>query len=176
VITRPCRMTSWRRSGHRDPAAARHPGRTSHPRRGPRTALPARRPRQLARSLPGFAEISAAVLVAAMGRPGRFRDGSRFKSYVGLTPRASPTGQTERKGQPMSKAGPSQLRSAYVRAADTARHQDPQLARIFYLQMTERGATTSRPAASSPGTWPPRTAPSLLNRNRDWLTGRPLDR
>ncbi len=41
-------------------------------------------PGQLARSLPGFAEISAPVLVASMGRPGRFRDGTRFKSYVGL--------------------------------------------------------------------------------------------
>ena len=98
-------------------------------------------PGQLARSLPGFAEISAPVLVAAMGRPGRFRDGTKFKSYVGLAPRASETGETDRKGQPMSKAGPSQLRSAFVRAADTARRQDPQLARIYYLQMTERGAT-----------------------------------
>jgi len=50
-------------------------------------------PGQLARSLPGFAEISAPVLVAAMGRPGRFRDGTRFKSYAGLTPRASETGE-----------------------------------------------------------------------------------
>jgi hypothetical protein len=41
----------------------------------------------------------------------------------------------------MSNAGPSQLRSAFVRAAGTARRQDPQLARIYYLQMTERGAT-----------------------------------
>jgi transposase len=98
-------------------------------------------PSQLARSLPGFAQISAPVLVAAMGRPGRFRDGTRFKAYVGLAPRASETGETDRKGQPMSKAGPSLLRSAFVRAADTARKQDPQLARIYYLQMTERGAT-----------------------------------
>ena len=98
-------------------------------------------PGQLARSLPGFAQISAPVLVAAMGRPGRFRDGTRFKAYAGLTPRASETGETDRKGQPMSKAGPSLLRSAFVRAADTARKQDPQLARIYYLQMTERGAT-----------------------------------
>jgi Transposase IS116/IS110/IS902 family len=98
-------------------------------------------PRQLARSLPGFAEISAPVLVAATGRPGRFRDGAQFKSYAGLTPRASETGETDRKGQPMSKAGPSLLRSALVRAADTARRQDPQLAKIYYQQMTERGAT-----------------------------------
>jgi transposase len=98
-------------------------------------------PRQLARSLPGFAEISAPVLIAAMGRPGRFRDSTRFKSYTGLAPRASETGQTDRKGQPMSKAGPSLLRATFFRAADTARRQDPQLARIYYLQMTERGAT-----------------------------------
>ena len=98
-------------------------------------------PAQLARSLPGFAEISAPVLVAVMGRPGRFRDGPRFKSYSGLAPRASETGETDRKGQPMSKAGPSLLRATLFRAADTARRQDPQLARIYYLQMTERGAT-----------------------------------
>jgi transposase len=98
-------------------------------------------PGQLARSLPGFAEISAPVLVAVMGRPGRFRDGTRFKSYAGLAPRASETGETDRKGQPMSKAGPSLLRSALFQAADTARRQDPQLARIYYQQMTERGAT-----------------------------------
>ena len=75
-----------------------------------------------------------------MGRPGRFPDGARFKSFTGLAPRASQTGETDRKGQPMSKAGPSLLRATFVRAADTARKQDPQLARIYYLQMTERGA------------------------------------
>jgi transposase len=98
-------------------------------------------PGQLARSLPGFAEISAPVLVAIMGRPGRFRDATRFKSYAGLAPRASQTGDTDRKGQPMSKAGPSLLRATLFRAADTARRQDPQLARIYYQQMTERGAS-----------------------------------
>jgi hypothetical protein len=98
-------------------------------------------PGQLARLLPGFAEISAPVLVAVMGRPGRFRDGTRFKSYAGLAPRVSESGDTDRKGQPMSKAGPSLLRATLFRTADTARRHDPQLARIYYLQMTERGAT-----------------------------------
>jgi Transposase IS116/IS110/IS902 family len=98
-------------------------------------------PAQLARSLPGFAEISGPVLVAVMGRPGRFRDGTRFKSYAGLAPKASETGETDRKGQSMSKAGSSLLRATLFRAADTARRQDPQLARIYYVQMTERGAT-----------------------------------
>ena len=39
----------------------------------------------------------------------------------------------------MSKAGSSLLRTTLVRAADNARKQDPQLARIYYVQMVERG-------------------------------------
>ena len=41
----------------------------------------------------------------------------------------------------MSKAGPSLLRATLFRAASTARRQDPQLARISYQQVTERGAS-----------------------------------
>jgi len=94
----------------------------------------------LARSLPGVAEVGGPVLVAGMGRPGRFGSGAAFKSYTGLAPRASETGNTDRKGQPMSKAGSSLLRTTLIRAADNARRQDPQLARIYYTQMVERGA------------------------------------
>ena len=97
-------------------------------------------PGQLARSLPGLAEVGGPVAAAGIGRPGRFRSGPRFKSYLGLAPRASETGDTDRKGQPMSKAGSSLLRSTFIRAADHARKQDPQLARIYYVQMVERGA------------------------------------
>jgi transposase len=96
-------------------------------------------PLGLARSLPGVAEISAPALVAAIGDPTRFPNGKAFRAFTGLVPRASETGDTDRKGQPMSKAGSSLLRTTLVRAADNARHQDPQLARIYYLQMTERG-------------------------------------
>lgn len=94
----------------------------------------------LARSLPGLAKVGAPVLVAGMGRPGRFGSGAAFKSFTGLAPRASETGNTDRKGQPMSKAGSSLLRVSLIRAADHARKQDPQLAKIYYTQMVERGA------------------------------------
>jgi hypothetical protein len=40
----------------------------------------------------------------------------------------------------MTKAGPQLLRSTLVRAADHARKQDPQLARVYYTQMVGRGA------------------------------------
>jgi len=96
-------------------------------------------PGALARSLPGLAEVGGPALVAAMGDPARFRRGRQFRSFTGLAPKASETGDTDRKGQPMSKAGSSLLRTTLVRAADTARKQDPQLARIYYLQMVERG-------------------------------------
>ena len=74
-----------------------------------------------------------------MGDPARFARGKQFRSFTGLVPKASETGDTDRKGQPMSKAGSSLLRTTLVRAADTARKQDPQLARIYYVQMVERG-------------------------------------
>jgi transposase len=96
-------------------------------------------PAALARSLPGLADVGGPALAACMGDPARFRRGSQFRSYTGLAPKASETGETDRKGQPMSKAGSSLLRTTLVRAADTARKQDPQLARIYYQQMTERG-------------------------------------
>jgi hypothetical protein len=74
-----------------------------------------------------------------MGDPGRFPSAKAFRSFTGLTPKASETGETDRKGQPMSKAGSSLLRTTLVRAADTARKQDPQLAAVYHQQMTERG-------------------------------------
>lgn len=96
-------------------------------------------PAGLARSLPGLAEVGGPAVVATMGDPTRFSRGKQFRAFTGLTPRASETGDTDRKGQPMSKAGSSLLRTTLVRAADTARKLDPQLARIYYVQMVERG-------------------------------------
>ncbi len=97
-------------------------------------------PGALAASLPGLAEVGAPTVTAIIGRPGRFRTGKQFRSFTGLTPRASETGDTDRKGQPMSKAGNRLLRTTLIRAADNARRRDPQLARIYYVQMVERGA------------------------------------
>jgi len=96
-------------------------------------------PGGLARSLPGLADVGGPALVACMGDAGRFAHAKQFRSYTGLVPKASETGDTDRKGQAMSKAGSSLLRTTLIRAADHARHQDPQLARIYYLQMVERG-------------------------------------
>ncbi|MFC5951517.1 transposase [Pseudonocardia lutea] len=60
-------------------------------------------PGGLARSLPGLATIGAPALVAVVGDATRFPTARHFKSFTGLTPRAAETGQTDRKGQPMSR-------------------------------------------------------------------------
>jgi transposase len=96
-------------------------------------------PAGLARSLPGVADVGGPALVAAIGDPSRFRTGKQFRSFTGLVPKTSETGDTDRKGQAMSKAGSSLLRTTLVRAADNARRVDPQLARIYWIQMVERG-------------------------------------
>jgi transposase len=98
-------------------------------------------PAGLAASLPGLGPVGTTQLVATMGRPGRFPNSGAFKAFTGLTPRANETGQTDRKHQPMTKAGPRLLRSQLVQSANTARKLDPQLAAVYHAQMTQRGAT-----------------------------------
>ena len=97
-------------------------------------------PDGLARSLPGIATIGGPVLAAAMGNPRRFPDSAAFKRFTGLTPRASETGNNDRKGQAISKAGPRRLRDQLVQSANVARKLDPQLAAVYFTQMVERGA------------------------------------
>ena len=96
-------------------------------------------PAGLARSLPGLATIGGPALVATMGPASRFATAAKFRCFTGLAPKASETGHSDRKGQPISKAGNRLLRTTLVRAADHARRQDPQLARIYWVQMVERG-------------------------------------
>jgi transposase len=96
-------------------------------------------PDALARSLPGLATVGGPALVATMGPASRFPNSSKFRSFTGLAPRASETGQTDRQPQPSSKAGNRLLRTTLHRAADTARRVDPQLARSYWTQMVQRG-------------------------------------
>ena len=111
-----------RRGRHRGPAAAGHRGRAGRACQGTGerpTCSPT--PASWPGPCPASATVGGPALVAGMGRPGRFADGAHFKSYTGLAPRASETGNTDRKGQPMSKAGSSLLRTTLIRAADHAR-------------------------------------------------------
>jgi hypothetical protein len=96
-------------------------------------------PAALARSLPGLATIGGPALVATMARPAASPPRPSSAACTGLAPKASETGQSDRKGQPITKAGNKLLRTTLVRAADHARRQDPQLARLYWIQMVQRG-------------------------------------
>ena len=94
------------------------------------------------------------------GRPGPVPP----RQAVPLLHRAGPQGLRDRGDRPQGPAHvqgrSSLLRTTLVRAADTARKQDPQLARIYYVQMTDVARTTSAPSASSPPTSPNGPGPS----------------
>lgn len=85
------------------------------------------------------------VLVAGLGRPSRFPNGLAFKACVGLAPKASETGNTDSKGQAISKAGPSWLRDQLLQSANTARRVDPQLAAVYYTRWSTAAPTTRKP-------------------------------
>jgi transposase len=70
-------------------------------------------PDQLARSLPGLGTIGAPMLVSVLGDPDRFARGSQVKSFTGLTPRASETGET-------SPLGPAHLQGRQPRPTHPA--------------------------------------------------------
>jgi transposase len=110
-------------------------------------------PQELTRSLPGLGPVSGPALAAIIGRATRFADGDHLRSFAGLAPKSSETGETERKGQRMTKAGSALLRTTLYLAADRARHSDPQLAAIYRREMTEkRVLATPGPCACSPVT------------------------
>ncbi len=97
-------------------------------------------PAGLARSLPGVADIGGPALVAGHGRPRPLRDAAsssaRSPAWSPRRPRpATPTARAN----PCPRPGTRLLRTTLVRAADNARKVDPQLARIYYVQMVERG-------------------------------------
>jgi hypothetical protein len=62
-------------------------------------------PGALTRSLPGLAQVDGPALVACMGNPGRFRRGKQFRCFTELVPKASETGDTDRKGLNLNGAG-----------------------------------------------------------------------
>jgi hypothetical protein len=74
-----------------------------------------------------------------MGPASRFPHASRCRSSPAWPQGLPDRRHRDRKGQPITTAGSRRLWTTLVRAADTARRLDPQLARSYYLQMVQRG-------------------------------------
>ena len=95
-----------RRGAPEVPVARCHPGRIRRPRRRPRSPLPAG-PASWPGPCPGSPMAPRTGVISAMAEPGRFPRRHPVDSYAGSRRRASENRAADRKGQPMSKAGPS---------------------------------------------------------------------
>jgi Transposase IS116/IS110/IS902 family len=102
------------------------------------------------------------ALVATMGGAARFPSAAHFRSFTGLAPKASETGNTDRKGQAMSKAGNSLLRTTWSERPIRPAKKTP----------SWPGSTTYRwPSAARP-TWPANCVVAAHLAERAWLVMR----
>ncbi len=84
-------------------------------------------------------EESAAVYASFIGRPERFPDNRHFRGWHGLVPDSRQSGEAESKGLPVSQAGPDLVKKFAYLDAEVAWRYDPQIAAIYYDQMTHKG-------------------------------------
>lgn len=95
-------------------------------------------PQGLHLSLPGFADRTATTVAGRLGGVERFRNTACVRSFTGAIPGTSQSGEAE--GRPrLTKAGDRTLRTSLFLAAEQARRSDPQLARIYWSQVVEKG-------------------------------------
>jgi hypothetical protein len=87
----------------------------------------------------GIGKNLGPVFVAIIKDPNRFRHASQLKSFIGMIPKQDDSSGSEKKGLPITKAGPPRARRAGYLAADVARRWDPQLAKIYYDAMVFKG-------------------------------------
>lgn len=90
-------------------------------------------------SLYGVGEESAAVFLSYIGDPQRFSDGRHLRGWSGMVPDSKQSSNSEAKGLHISQAGPDLVKKFAFLDAETARRFDPQLARIYYDQMVNKG-------------------------------------
>lgn len=80
----------------------------------------------LLRTIPGVGPRLSEMIVAVIGDPHRFRNGSQVGSYAGLTPRLMQSGQMHRSGR-ISKRGDKLLRSLLVEIRCLSQRHNPVL-------------------------------------------------
>jgi transposase len=90
-------------------------------------------------SLPGISEKLGASLRGVIGDPHRFDGSKRCRAFIGFIPRQDSSGNMDKKGLPMSQAGPNWGRRDFYLAADIGRQWDPQLAKVYYEEMVYKG-------------------------------------
>ena len=96
-------------------------------------------PQRHLESIRGVGPMGAAVYTFFIGDVGRFATQAQFRSWSGMIPKSSQSGNVEKKGLRITLAGPDPIKHyAYINA-EVARQWDPQIARIYYDQMMNKG-------------------------------------
>ena len=90
-------------------------------------------------SIKGIGQNGAAVYLFFVGDVERFPLQKNFRGWSGMVPQSDQSGDVEKKGLPITKAGPDLVKKyAYINA-EVAGQWDPQIAAIYYDQMVHKG-------------------------------------
>lgn len=87
----------------------------------------------------GVGEEGASVYCFFVGNVDRFATQKKFRGWSGMVPESNQSGDVDKKGLRITKAGPDLVKKyAYINA-EVARQWDPQIAAIYYDQMVNKG-------------------------------------
>jgi len=90
-------------------------------------------------TIKGVGEEGAMTYLFFIGTVTRFASQKAFRGWSGMVPRSDQSGDLDKKGLRISKAGPDLVKKyAYINA-EVARQWDPQIAAIYYDQMVHKG-------------------------------------
>jgi len=118
-------------------------------------------------SLKGISENLGPSLIGIIGAPNRFSSQSKLRCFSGMIPKQDDSGETNKKGLSMTQEGPSRLRRDLFLAGDVARRWDPQLAKIYYEEMVNKGHCHTQ-AVCAVGTHLLNRALCVLKENRPY--------
>lgn len=90
-------------------------------------------------SIKGVGEEGAAVYVFFIGDVERFVLQKEFRGWHGIIPESDQSGDAEKKGLRITKAGPALVKHYAYMNAEVARQWDPQIAAIYWDQMLNKG-------------------------------------
>jgi len=87
----------------------------------------------------GVGQDGAAVYVFFVADVERFVLQKEFRGWSGMVPRSDQSGDVEKKGLRITKAGPDLVKHYAYMNAEVARQWDPQIAAVYHDQMLKKG-------------------------------------
>lgn len=90
-------------------------------------------------TIKGVGEDGAAVYVFFVADVERFVLQKAFRGWSGMVPKSDQSGEAEKKGLRLTKAGPDLVKHYAYMNAEVARQWDPQIAAVYHDQMLNKG-------------------------------------